>query len=61
MTGSASNQLRSAYVAEVTAGTTPSSPSFKTTDVPILMTATPSIYESKTLIAGGARGGVGVS
>ena len=61
MTGSASNQLRSAYVAESTAGTTPSSPSFKTTDVPILMNATPSIYESKTLIAGGARGGVGVS
>ena len=61
MTGSASNQLRSAYVAEVTAGTTPSSPSFSTTDVPILMNATPAIYESKTLIAGGARGGVGVS
>lgn len=61
MTGSASNQLRSAYVAESTAGTTPSSPSFVTSDVPILINATPNIYESKTLAAGGARAGTGVS
>lgn len=60
MAGAASTQLRSAYVAETTAGTTPSTPGFLTMDNPAMMRATPSIIESKTLIAGGARGGQGV-
>lgn len=61
MTGTASNQLRSAYVAETTSGTTPSTPAFVTSDVAIAMTASPSIIESKTMHAGGARSGVAVS
>lgn len=60
MTGTASNQLRSAYVAETTAGTTPSTPGFTTSDVAIAMTATPTMVESKTQHAGGARSGVSV-
>ena len=53
MTGIASNQLRSAFVAETTAGTTPSTPSFTTSDVPINMTAVPNIVEHRTLAAKG--------
>lgn len=60
MTGTASNQLRSAWIAEATAGTIPSTPAFTTSDVAISMTATPSIIESKTMHAGGARSGVAV-
>jgi hypothetical protein len=60
MTGTASNQLRSAWVAETTAGTTPSTPAFTTNDVAINMTATPTMVESKTQHAGGARSGVSV-
>ena len=56
MAGAASNQLRSAYVAETTAGTIPSTPAFVMLDNPALMRATPTIIESKTLVAKGARG-----
>jgi len=55
MAGTSSNQLRSAYVAETTAGTTVSTPGFTTSQVPILINATPQISESKTLVAKGAR------
>lgn len=60
MTGSASNQLRSAFIAETTAGTIPSTPAFTTSDVPILLTATPNMIESKTQHALGARSSVSV-
>lgn len=53
MTGIASNQLRSAFVAETTAGTTPSTPSFTNSDVPINMTAVPNIIEHRSLAAKG--------
>ena len=53
MTGIASNQLRSAFVAETTAGTTPSTPSFTNSDVPINMTAVPNIVEHRSLAAKG--------
>lgn len=60
MAGAASNQLRSAYVAETTAGTIPATPGFTTLDAPALLKATPAIIESRTLAAGGARAGQGV-
>lgn len=53
MTGIASNQLRSAFVAETTAGTTPSTPSFTNSDVPINMTAVPNIVEHRSLAGKG--------
>ena len=53
MPGIASNQLRSAFVAESTVGTTPSSPSFTTSDVPINMTAAPNVIEHRSLAAKG--------
>ena len=53
MTGIASNQLRSAFVAEATAGTTPATPAFTTSDVPINMTAAPNIVEHRSLAAKG--------
>lgn len=55
MAGTSSNQLRSAYVAETTAATIPATPGFTTSDVPILINATPQIAESKTQHAFGAR------
>lgn len=55
MAGSASNELRSAWIAETTAGTTPATPAFATSDVPILINSTPTIAESKTQHAFGAR------
>tara|TARA_R100000655_G_scaffold53757_2_gene91747 strand:+ start:20131 stop:21078 length:948 start_codon:yes stop_codon:yes gene_type:complete len=53
MTGTASNQLRSAFVAEATAGATPSTPSFTNSDVPINMTAAPTIVEHRSLAGKG--------
>ena len=53
MTGIASNQLRSSFVAESTAGTTPSTPTFTNSDVPINMTAVPNIIEHRSLAAKG--------
>lgn len=53
MTGIASNQLRSAFVAETTAGSTPATPSFINSDVPINMTAVPNIIEHRSLAAKG--------
>ncbi len=53
MTGIASNQLRSAFVAEATAGTTPTSPGFTNSDVYINMNATPTIVEHRSLAAKG--------
>lgn len=66
MTGIASNQLRSAFVAEATAGTTPSSPAFTNSDVPINMTAAPNMIEHRSLAAKGeavqtAIGGIDVT
>ena len=53
MTGIASNQLRSAFVAETTAGTTPTSPGFTNSDVYINMNATPTNVEHRSLAAKG--------
>jgi len=66
MAGSSSSELRSAYIAETTAGTTPSTPAFITLDAPALLKATPKIVESKSLVVQGARasqavGGIAVS
>ena len=55
MAGTSSNQLRSAYVAETTAGTTPATPGFTTCDTAILINATPNISEQKSLTTKGAR------
>ena len=60
MAGMASSELRSAFVAESTAGTIPSTPSFTNFDAPLLMKATPTIAERKTLAAQGAREGQAV-
>jgi hypothetical protein len=60
MTGSASSQLRSAYVAETTAGTIPATPGFTTLADAALITATPEIIEQRTLPALGARSGQAV-
>lgn len=61
MAGSSSRELRSAYVAEVTPGTTPATPAFKTLAVPAMVMATPKTVTSKTLQAGGAVQGQAVA
>lgn len=54
MAGSASNVLRSAFVAETTPGTTPATPGFKTLHVPALFTDNQERFHQPTLTAGGA-------
>jgi len=60
MAGTAQNNLRSAFVAETTAGTIPGTPGFSTSHDPILMKATTEVYEQTSLTVGGARAGVGI-
>jgi len=59
MTGTASSQVRSAYIAEVTPGTIPATPAFTTLHRPAMLVAKPDIIEGRSLIAGGARLGQG--
>ena len=60
MAGTAQNNLRSAFVAESTAGTTPSTPGFTTTHDPLLMVAKPEVFEQPSLTEGGAIASVGI-
>ena len=60
MAGAASSSLRSAYVAETTAGTTPATPGFTTLHTGALMKAIPEIVDGRSLIAKGARLGHGI-
>ena len=55
MAGIASNQLRSAFVAETTANTIPTSPAFKTLHSPALFTGEVERFHQNSLVAGGAR------
>lgn len=55
MAGSASSQLRSAFVAEVTPGTTPTTPSFTTLHRPALLSAAVETINGRSLAARGAR------
>lgn len=60
MAGAGSSQLRSAYVAEVTAGTTPATPSFTTLHTRADLVATPEIIEHRSLVSKGALLGRGI-
>ena len=55
MAGSASSQLRSAYVAEVTPGTIPATPAFTTLHSPALLAATAEFIDGRSLVSKGAR------
>ena len=55
MAGTSSSQVRSAYVAETTAGATPATPAFTTSHRPIMMQARPRPVDHPSLTAGGAR------
>jgi len=62
MTGTASSQVRSAYVAEVTPGTIPATtPGFKTLHRPAIMQAKAQTIQGQSLIAGGRRLGRAVN
>jgi len=62
MTGTASSQVRSAYVAEVTPGTIPAvTPGFKTLHRPAIMQATAQTIQGRSLVAGGRRLGRAVN
>ncbi len=54
MAGSASNELRSAFVAETTQGTTPSTPAFRTLHYPAIFTQETQRFHQESLTAGGA-------
>ena len=54
MAGIDTNQLRSAFVAEVTNGTTPSTPGFLTMHTPAVRNAGPTRSHQGSLVAGGA-------
>lgn len=60
MSGTAQHNLRSASVAETTPGAIVATPSFATMHDPILMTATPEIFEQPSLSVGGALAGIGI-
>ena len=59
MAGASTSSLRSAYVAEVTPGTIPATPSFKTVHSPLAMIAKPTIIQGRSLVASGGRLGQG--
>lgn len=61
MTGTASFQVRSAYVAETTPGTTPTTPGFTTLNRPARMAARQMPEFGSSLVGGGARLGHGVN
>jgi hypothetical protein len=54
MAGSASNELRSAFVAETTQGTTPSTPAFRNLHSPAIFTQETQRFHQESLTAGGA-------
>lgn len=60
MAGTATSQIRSAYVAEATPGTTPATPSFKTMHALARMQAPATPEFSRSQTSGGARQGMGV-
>lgn len=60
MTGTSASQVRSAYVSEATAGTTPATPGFTTLHTLARMTATPAAIEHRSQVSGGARLGHGI-
>lgn len=57
MAGTASSSVRSAYVAEATAGTIPASPGFTTMHRPAIMSAPAEVLSGRSLVAKGARMG----
>lgn len=59
MSGIASSQVRSAYVAEATVGTIPATPGFTTLHRPARMAAVPNITYLQSLTGKGARTGQG--
>lgn len=59
MSGTSTNEVRSAFVKEATVGTTPSTPSFATSHRPIRMSAIPNVFEDQSLTGHGARTGRG--
>lgn len=61
MAGTASSQIRSAYVAEVTPGTIPSTPAFKTLHRPARMQAAAMPEFGRSLVSKGARLGHGIN
>lgn len=61
MAGTALNEIRSAWVAESTPGTTPTTPGFTTETNAIAMTATPETYMASSLAYGGETTTVGVN
>ena len=54
MAGTASSQLRSAFVVETTPGTTPTTPAFKTLHTPALFTGEVQRFHQSSQVAGGA-------
>lgn len=60
MTGTASSQVRSAYIAETTVGTIPATPAFTTLHTIARMRATPGIIEHNSQVSNGARLGHGI-
>lgn len=54
MAGTASSQLRSAFVVETVPGTTPATPAFKTLHTPALFTGEVQRFHQSSLVAGGA-------
>lgn len=61
MAGTASSQIRSAYVAEVTPGITPATPGFKTLHRPARMQAAAMPEFGRSLVSRGARFGHGIN
>lgn len=61
MAGSASSQLRSAHILEVTPGTIPATPGFTTLHAPARMSGAPQTLEGRSLIAKGGRLGRGIN
>ena len=61
MTGTATSQVRSAYIAEVTPGTIPATPAFTTLHTIARVTATPAVIEHRSMVSQGARLGHGIS
>ncbi|TXH18074.1 MAG: hypothetical protein E6R03_02750 [Hyphomicrobiaceae bacterium] len=61
MAGTATSNIRSAFVAETTPGTIPTSPAFTTSHALLRMKAVPVTIEGRSQVSGGARMGHGVS
>ena len=61
MAGTASSQLRSAYISELTPGTIPATPAFKALHRPALLSAAAQTIQGRSLVAKGARLGHAVN